>query len=147
MIRFIETWNLWQGRWLVWWAWSLAVIEVIDVALRSRGIQVELVSQTMRRLVFEGLTGLAFFFGAMTVHWFVTWHRATWEGTTATVLGLVFWAVFLAYVVVSYADPTPRHWPVLTQWIRYPPIAAGVGGLLAWVCFPQGSIWLPGGAR
>lgn len=145
--EFVETWNRFQWRWIVWWGYSLALLELADVVLRWRGVHVELVSQTARRIAFSGLTAWAFFLGSMTAHWVVTWHRATWEGTTATVLALIFWAVFLAYLLASWFDPTPTYWPELTRWLRYPPIAAVLGAVLALVCFPQRSPWFPGGPR
>jgi hypothetical protein len=142
--EFAAAWNTFQRRYLVWWAYGLALIEIADVCLRAAGVQVDLVSMTARRVAFSGLTGFAFFFGSMTVHWFVTWRRRTWTGTTANVLGLFFWAVFLAYVLASFLDPTPSSWPLITQWIRYPPVAALVGAALAYTCFPQRSPWFPG---
>lgn len=144
--QFVQLWNLWQGRYIMGFLYSLAILEAVDLVLRARGVRVELISQTMRRLAFSGMTAIAFFFGAMTVHWFVTWRRATWEGMTANVLGGFFWAVFLAYLLASWFDPAPRYWPVATQWLRYPLVAALVGALLAYVCFPQRSVWFPGGA-
>lgn len=142
--NFARIWSRWQGRLLIGFGLLLAVIEVVDLILRARGVPVELVSQSARRVAFGGFTALAFFFGSMTAHWFVTWKRRTWEGRTATVLGLIFWAVFAAYVAASFFDPDPAYWPVWAQWLRYPPIAALFGGLLAWACFPQRSPWLPG---
>lgn len=146
--EFIEFWNRLQWRWIVWWGYSLAVLEIIDLILRERfEIHVELVSQTARRIAFGGFTAFAYFLAGMTAHWVVTWHRPTWTGTTATVLALVFWAGLAAYLAASWFDPTPRHWPVWAQWLRYPPIAALLGAVLALVCFPQNSSWLPGGAK
>ncbi len=143
-LQFVEIWNTFQWRYLVWWAYGLALIEIADVILRWRGVPVDLVSQVARRVAFSGLTAFAFFFGSMAVHWFVTWRRATWEGPVAHVLGVLFWLVFLAYLLASWFDPTPRHWPTVTAWLRYPPIAALVGAVLAYVCFPQRSPWFPG---
>lgn len=145
--EFAAIWNRWQARVFVGALWVLAAIEVTDVILRWRGIHVELVSQSMRRIAFEGMTAIAFFAGSMCCHWFVTWRRRTWEGTTATVLGLAFWAVFIGYVLVSYLDPVPSAWPTWVQWYRYPPVAAAFGALMAWTCFPQRSPWFPGGAK
>jgi hypothetical protein len=142
--RFAKAWNTWQGRLLVGFGVLLGVVELVDLVLRSRGVPVELVSQSARRVVFSGFTALAFFFGSMTTHWFVTWRRRTWEGTIANVLGLFFWAVFAAYIAASFLDPDPAYWPVVTQWLRYPPVAALVGAVLAYVCFPQRSRWFPG---
>lgn len=141
--RFTSLWNAWQGRLLIGFALLLGVIEIADVVLRARGIPVELVSITARRLAFSGFTAIAFFFGSMTAHWFVTWRRPTWEGTTATVLGAIFWTVFVAYIAASFLDPDPRYWPTVTLWLRYPPIAAIVGAVLAYTCFPQRSKWFP----
>lgn len=143
-LDFIQIWNTWQARYIMGFLYSLAVLEALDIVLRARGIRVELISITMRRLAFSGMTALAFFFGSMCVHWFVTWHRATWEGATAHLLGAFFWFVFAAYLAASWFDPTPRYWPTATQWVRYPPIAALIGAVLAYVCFPQRSPWFPG---
>jgi hypothetical protein len=144
--HFIELWNTFQHRYLVWWAYGLAIIEIIDVILRSRFVQikVDLVSMVARRVAFSGLTAFSFFFGSMAVHWFVTWRRLPWEGVTEAALGVFFWLVFVAYILASWFDPTPKYWPVVTQWLRYPPIAAVVGAVLAYVCFPQRSVWFPG---
>ena len=142
---FVQAWNTWQARYIMGFLYSLAVIEVVDIAMRARGVRVELISQTMRRLAFSGMTALAFFFGSMTVHWFVTWRRMTWEGVPAHVLGVFFWAVFLAYQLASWFDPVPRYWPLWAQWFRYSAVLALLGGVLAYLCLPQRSSWFPGG--
>lgn len=142
--RFIELWNTWQVRYLIWWGYGLAVLEATDLILRAKGVKVELVSMSARRIVFSGFTVFAFFLSSMTFHWCVTWRRMTWEGWTANALGLFFWAVFAVYLLASWFDPTPRYWPAVTQWLRYPPIAALIGAVLAYVCFPQRSPWFPG---
>lgn len=35
---FVETWNRFQWRWIVWWGYSLALLELADVVLRWRGV-------------------------------------------------------------------------------------------------------------
>ncbi len=52
--EFVQAWNTWQVRYIVWWAYGLALLEIADVVLRWRGVHVELVSQSVRRLVFPG---------------------------------------------------------------------------------------------
>ena len=142
--EFAQLWSTWQARYIMAFLYSLLPLELVDGMLRGRGVSVEMISMTMRRLAFSGMTAVAFFFGSMTVHWFVTWHRMTWDGPTAHVLGVFFWLVFAAYLAASWFDPTPRYWPLWAQWLRYPPVAALFGGLLAYVCFAQHSSWFPG---
>ncbi len=141
---FGAAFDAFERRYMVWGAWGLAAIEIAAVALRALGAKLHLVSYEARGLAFGGLTALAYFAGSMSIHWFVTWRRVPWSDPVAHVLGVFFWAVFLAYVIASYADPNPRYWPIVTQWLRYPPVACAIGGVLAFFCFPQESVWAPG---
>lgn len=137
--------NLITRRYVVWWAYGLAILEVVLVALRYRfGTDIKLVSHIVRDLSFYGLASFAYFLGGMTAHWVITWERLPWQGITAHILGVLFWAVFIAYWLADVFDPNYKYWPLITQWLRYPPVVALIGALLAFFCFPQRSRWFPG---
>jgi hypothetical protein len=141
--NFVTTWDTWQWRYHLWWWYGLIVLELIDVVLKARGVPVRLMSQIVRDHAFDGFTAIAFATAGMAFHWNVTWHRLPWTGTTELVLALVFWFICGAYVAASYLDPSSRYWPTWALWVRYPPYAAALGALTAWLCFPQRSRWVP----
>lgn len=130
------------GPFLAWLVWELVL-----VALRARGWDVLLISQEARRLAYRGLPSLAYALAGLSVHFFVNWTRPTWDGLPAQVLGVTWWAVLAAYLLADALDPNRAYWPIVTQWIRWPPVVAAVGGVLAYVAFPQRALWVPGSTR
>lgn len=141
---FVNVFNLFVKRYVVWWFYGLALIEIAALLLRRYGVHVQLVSQAAREVAFKGLPTLAYFMTGMAVHWFVTWETTPWQGIWAGIFGLTFWVVGITYLLADIFDPNYLYWPTAVQWLRYPPIVALVGGLLAFVCFPQNSVWYPG---
>lgn len=147
---FIPTFRESIRRYIVWWMYGLGVWEVLAIVLKWCGIKVPLVSQVAKETVFgakwldhAAMSSLGYFFVGMGVHWFITWGRVPWEGTTANILGVLFWLVGAAYYVADKLDPNWTYWPLWAQWVRYPSIVALLGGIMAFVCFPQNSVWVP----
>lgn len=128
------------GPFLAWLAWELVLL-----ALRARGWPVLLVSQEARRLAYRGFPSIAYALSGLSVHFFVNWTRPTWDGWIATALVILWWSVLAAYLAADALDPDHAYWPIVTQWIRWPPVVAAVGGVLAYVAFPQRALWTPGG--
>lgn len=144
---FIQGFTTFIKRYLVWWFYGMAIIEILALALKAIGINVPLVSKVARDTAFNGLPTLAYFMAGMSAHWFVTWRYYPWDGWVKTFLAALFWAVGLAYYMADKLDPVHTYWPVWAQWLRYPPVVALVGFVLALVCFPQNSSWFPGFSR
>lgn len=142
--KFEIVFNLIVRKYLVWWWYGLAAIELVAIWLRYKGYRVNLVSMEARDIVFNGLPTMAYFMGGMMAHWCITWNRLPWDDNTARVLGVLFWAVGVAYLLADIFDPRAQYWPTITQWLRYPPVVAAVGTILALICFPQRSLWYPG---
>jgi len=139
-VNLVTRWLV-VGPFVAWACWEVAL-----VILRAKyGTQVRLVSQVAESLAFRGLGALAYFMAGLSAHFFATWTRPTWSGTTATILGLVFWLVGVAYLVADLLDPARAYWPLWAQWVRWPPVIAALGALLAWSFFPQRALWVPGG--
>lgn len=144
---FIEGFTVSIRRYLIWWFYIMAIIEVVALYLKSIGIGVPLVSKVARDTAFHGFSSLAYFMVGLSAHWFITWRYYPWEGPMRGILGGTFWAVGLAYFVADKLDPVYHYWPLWAQWLRYPPVVALVGLVLALVCFPQNSSWFPGFTR
>ena len=139
-VNLVTRWLV-VGPFVAWACWEVALI-----VLRAKyGTQVRLVSQVAESLAFRGLPTLAYVMTGLAFHFFVTWRRPPWSGATETVLGALWWAGGLAYLIADIFDPNRADWPLITQWVRYPPVAALVGGIGAWLFFGQKSIWIPGG--
>lgn len=152
-----ETFRTVVRRYLVWGFYGLAVLEAAAFVLRAFGVDVPLVSQVARDQAFgRGTADLAWYdrpasslvyaWAGMAGHWFVTWRRLVLSGWWARVLGVLFWLALAAYLLSDILDPAPTYWPVLTQWLRYPPLVALEAGVLAVFWFGQRSRWTPGEA-
>ena len=103
-------------RWVVLGPFVLwAAWELVLVWLRARGWEVRLISQEARSIAARGLPSLAY-----------------------AMMGLA------AYLVADWLDPNRAYWPLVTQYLRHPTAAALIGGVGAWLMFPQRSIWIPG---
>ena len=139
VVNRVTTWIV-VGPFLLWAAW-----EIVLVLMRANGWDVRLVSGEAKRLAFRGLPTLAYFLAGLTAHFFLTWQRPTWSSPWDAVLGVVFWSIGAAHLLADALDPDFRRWPLVTQWIRYPPVVAGIGLVAGWGLFPQRSIWFPGG--
>lgn len=137
-INVITRWVV-LGPVVLWAVWEIALIW-----LRRQGWDVRLISQEARSIAFRGLPTLAFVLTGLAFHFFVTWRRLPWDGTAAVVLAALWWAIGVAYLAADILDPARAHWPILTQWIRYPPVAALLGAFTAWLFFGQRSLWHPG---
>lgn len=129
------------GPFILWALWEIALL-----ALRSRGLDVRLISGEATRLAYRGLPTLAYAMAGLTAHFFLTWARIPWSEPVAAVLGGIWWAVLAAYLVADWLDPDHAYWPPVTQYLRHPTTAALVGGIGAWLMFPQRSLWTPGGS-
>lgn len=139
-INLVTRWLV-LGPFLAWGVW-----EVVLLYLRTRlGTDVLLISQEARRLAYRGLPAFAYFLAGLSVHFFVNWTRPTWDGPIASALGATWWGIGFAYLVADVLDPQRTYWPLLTQWIRWPPVVALVGAALAFFAFPQRAMWTPGG--
>ncbi|HEY6007570.1 MAG TPA: hypothetical protein VIU40_04545 [Geobacteraceae bacterium] len=134
-------------KYVLWWVYGLAVLEVFLIALNAMGIKIRLVSQIVEGVAFRGLPTLAYILTGMCAHWFITWRRIPWSDPVSNWLGMFFWAVGAAYLIADIFDNDRMHWPLVTQYLRYPPHSALLGLLNGWLCFPQKSIWWPGMLR
>jgi hypothetical protein len=136
-------------KWIILGPLALwAVWEIILAALRQLvGTEVRFISQMGRHLAQTGLASLAYFSCGLAAHIYINWWRPTWTGHTATVLGVSWWLIGLAYFVADILDPNHIYWPVWAQWVRYAPIVGCLGAMLALLCFPQETEWLPGVAH
>lgn len=144
VIEFAQGFDLFVKRYLIWYWYILALIEISAIILRKMGVPCHLVSYTAREAAYKGLPTLAYFMAGMTFHWFVTWYRVPWHGTTASILGFWFWLVGVVYFAADMLDPNYLYWPLWAQRLRYPPTVALIGAANAWICFPQKSVWFPG---
>lgn len=141
IVNRATTWIV-VGPFLLWAAWEAALI-----VMRANGWDVRLVSGEAKRLAFRGLPTLAYFLAGLTAHFFFTWARPTWSPPWDAILGVLFWSIGAAYLVADWLDPKQVYWPLWAQWLRYPPVVAGVGLVAGWGLFPQRSLWFPGGAE
>lgn len=120
------------GPFLLWGVWEVALL-----VIQRRHPEVRLVSQEARSLAARGLPSLAYAMTGLCFHFFQTWKRPPWSGFDAALFAIVWWAGLAVYLVADLVEPGAR------TWLRYPPIAMLIGGIGAWVCFPQSSIWTP----
>jgi hypothetical protein len=139
--RAIDTITRWVvlGPFVLWAVWELAL-----VWLRARGWPVRLISQEARSIAFRGLPTLAYFLSGLTAHFFLTWRRPTWNEPLSTGFGVAFWAIGVAYLAADVFDPARAYWPLVTQWLRWPPVVALVGLASGCLLFPQRALWVPG---
>lgn len=124
------------GPWLLWAVWELVVL-----ALRTKIPGVRTISQEARSIAFRGLASLAYATAGMAAHWFVTWRRLPiperWQGVCTA----LWWLGLAAYLLSDAVVPEAR------TWLRWPPAAALIGAVGAWLLFGQASVWTPGGGR
>lgn len=124
--------------WLVFLPWLVyAVWEIVVLALRTKYPEVRTISMEARSIAARGLASLAYAFCGMGAHWFITWRRLPWSGTTEVVAAVAWWAGLALYLLFDCLTPGAR------VWIRHPAVAALVGGIGAWLLFPQKSVWTP----
>ena len=102
MARGVDIVTRWVvlGPFVLWAAWELVL-----VWLRARGWEVRLISQEARSIAARGLPSLAYAMMGLAAHFFITWRRLPWEGTTEIVLGVIWWAGLAAYLVADWLDP------------------------------------------
>jgi hypothetical protein len=117
------------------WILLLGVWEVTVLALRTRYPEVRTISQEVKSIASRGMPSVAYLLTGMCAHWFITWRRLPWSGTPETVAAIAWWAGLAAYLFFDAITPEARIW------IRHPLVAAIVGGVSAWLLFPQRSVW------
>jgi hypothetical protein len=135
IVNRITTWVV-IGPWLLWLAWEIALIW-----LRGSGTHVYTISQEAKRLAFGYLGSLAYFWGGMTAHYFLTWSKPSWSSPLPAV---AFWVIGLAYMGADFFDGgDPSKWPNFVQWLRWPPVVVVIGLLAGHLLFPQPTPWRP----
>lgn len=124
------------GPWIVWLIWELALLW-----FRGKGITVNTISMEAKRIAFAHLGALAYFWGGMSAHYFLSWKRPVWNSPAPAI---AFWTIGAAYLAADLLDRGHWFgWPDFVQWIRWPPVVVLIGLAAGYLLFPQSATWSP----
>lgn len=136
----------WTTRWVVvlgtFVAWG--IYELVLLLLRRAGLKVDTISMAAKGLAFGAVPALAFFWCGMAGHYFSAWFRHPVWSTPYP--AIAWWLMLVAYVVTGVVDRGHYFgWPLVMQWLRWPPVAGPLGFVSAYILFPQSANWVPEG--
>ena len=132
-------------RWVIigTFAFVWAPYEGVLLLIRKYlGWRVDTLSMAAEALAYGALPALAFFWGGMAGHYFSSWFRhPVWS---TPIPAIAWWSMLGAYLVMGLVDRGHYWgWPLVVQWLRWPPFAMPFGFVTAYLLFPQSANWVP----